>query len=214
MPRKSVPMVPDAPYHVTARCINKEWFRLPLPTVWSIMEDYLYFVAGAFQVNIHAFVLMSNHFHLIITSPRGNLSETLLYFMRETSREISRTSGRINQTYGTRNHKSCIGNHHYFMNTYKYVYRNPVRAGVVSAVEEYPYSTLHGACGLSRLIIPLVEDTILFSPDFDQGVIDWLNTSPDPAWEQEVRLALRKPSMDFNTDRKTGRPSDLEKNLL
>ncbi len=55
-----------SPYHITARCINKEWFRLSIPTVWSVMEDYLYLVATAFEIKVRAFVLMSNHFHLIV----------------------------------------------------------------------------------------------------------------------------------------------------
>src|ERR1700722_12532057 len=112
MPRNPVPFFPQNPYHISARCLNREWFQLPMNTVWSIMEDYLYLVAHVFDLRIHSFVLMSNHFHLLATAPRGNLSEVLLYFMRETSREITRRTYRINQTWGIRNHKTHIGNSH------------------------------------------------------------------------------------------------------
>ena len=214
MPRKIVPIISNVPYHVTARCINQEWFSLPLDIVWSIMEDFLYFIAAEYKINIHAFVLMSNHFHLLVTAPQGNLSMALLYFLREVSKEITRLSGRINQTFGGRNHKTLIEEYNYFMSTYKYIYQNPLRAGICERVEEYPYSTLHGLCGLKPLIVPLVEDTILFNPDFDEEVLKWLNTRPDIGFEEEMRIALRRPILDFNISRKTRKQSLLTRGIL
>lgn len=214
MPRKLIPIYPSDPYHISARCLNREWFSLPLPSVWSIMEDYLFLTSSIYELRLHSFVLMSNHFHLVLTAPNGNLSKALLYFMRETSREITRLSGRINQTYGNRNHKTRIGNYHYFMNTYKYVYQNPVRAGICKRTEDYPYSSLNGLCGLSRLLIPIVEDPILFSPVFDESALRWINTTPEPSLQEEMRLALRRADLEFKTSRKTGRESRLKEILL
>ncbi len=214
MPRKHIPLIPDFPYHISARCHNGEWFELDMDTVWSIMEDYLFLIAAVYGVQIHAFVLMSNHFHLLMTAPRGNLSAALLYFMRETSREITRLSGRINQTYGSRNHKTLLSQYLYYMNTYKYIYRNPVRAGISEKVEEYRYSTLHGLCGFKPLIVPLAEDTILFSPEFDKSALQWLNNKPLVEQEEEIRLALRRSQFELKASKKTGRPSLLENQLL
>ena len=214
MPRKLIPISPSDPYHISARCLNREGFKLPLAGVWSLMEDYLFLTSSLYGLRIHSFVLMSNHFHLLLTAPNGNLSEALLYFMRETSREITRMSGRINQTYGSRNHKTRIGNYHYFMNTYKYVYQNPVRAGICERAENYPYSSLNGLCGLSRLSIPLVEDTILFSPVFDESALRWINKPPDFSLQEAMRLALRRADLEFKASRKTGRESKLKEFLL
>ncbi|PWU18041.1 MAG: hypothetical protein C5B49_07850 [Bdellovibrio sp.] len=214
MPRKVATKCGEAPYHISARCVNREWFVLDMDTVWSIMEDYLYLISHQFNLHIHSFVLMANHFHMLLSAPDRNLSQALLYFMRETSREITRLSGRINQTYGNRNHKTYLGGYHYFMNSYKYVYRNPVRAGICRWVEEYPYSTLHGVCGLKRLIVPVAEDTILFTPEFDQTALNWLNTKSTPDHEEEIRLALRRSAFELKTPRKLGRKSDLGSTLI
>lgn len=214
MPRKLIPLNPSDPYQISARCLNREWFNLPLASVWSVMEDYLFLTSSLYGLRLHSFVLMSNHFHLLLTAPNANLSEALLYFMRETSREITRLSGRINQTYGIRNHKTRISNYHYFMNTYKYVYQNPIRAGICKRAEDYPYSTLNGLCGLSRLLIPLAEDTILFSPEFDESALRWINAPPEPSLQEEMRLALRRTDLIFKTSRKTGRESKLKEILL
>jgi len=214
MPRKPVVPSPNHPYHVTARCINRERFSLPLDIVWSIFEDYLYLIAIGYQVRIHCFVLMPNHFHLMVSTPQANLGQAMLYLLRETSREINRLSGRINQTYGGRYHKSLISSHHYFMCAYKYVYRNPVRAKLSHAVEDYPFSTLAGLCGRRRLLIPTVEDALLFTPGIDDRHISWLNTEPKAGHDEEMRLALKRPYFAFETPRKTGRESELKTTLL
>lgn len=214
MPRKIIPIISNVPYHVSARCINKEWFDLPIEIVWAIMEDYLYLMSKEFDVKIHSFVLMSNHFHLLITATKDNLSAALLYFMRETSREISRLSGRINQTYGARNHKTLLTSYHYFMNTYKYIYQNPLRAGLCKRVEDYRFSTLNGLCGLNRLIIPVEEDTILFDPNFIDANLEWLNIRPSLELENEMRLALTRPEFKLSLCKTSRNPSLLEEQLF
>jgi hypothetical protein len=157
---------------------------------------------------------MSNHFHLILHAPHNNVSAALNYFMRESSREISRLSGRINQTYGGRNHKCLINSYHYYMNVYKYIYRNPVRAGLCERVEQYPYSTLSGLVGNVRLPFTMPKDTLLFDPDFQAANIKWLNTPSKQTHEDEVRRALRKATFKFAKARGSGTPSELETLLI
>jgi putative transposase len=212
MPRKLVPRVPDTPYHISARSVNAEWFTLPMDTVWDLMSDYLYLVSHAFNCRIHAFVLMSNHFHLLLSMMENNMGSALNYLMRESSREMNRLTGRKNQTWGMRNHKTYLANPHYFINSYKYVYQNPIRAKICERVEDYPYSTLSGLLGKTRLTIPVVEDSILFAPDDEWEALEWLNKRPDSEAIDEMRRALRYST--FQTCRKTGRRSKLEDELL
>lgn len=209
MPRKKVPLSPDHYYSITARCINKEWFSIPLSEVWKIMEDYLYFVSFGFNFKIKSFVLMSNHFHLILQAPDGNLSEGMRYFMRETSRQIGRESGRINQVYGSRFYRSMITSYHYYMHAYKYVYRNPVEAGICSSVVDYPYSTLNRILGRGILHIPLVQDEILFGSDLNL-TLDWLETAPKPEEYESVRKALKKGIFSLPRDPITKKKNTLE----
>lgn len=190
MPRAQFTCNPERPYHITARCINKDWFGMSMDEVWSIMEDYLYFINKAYFIEIYSFVLMKNHFHLIARSPEANLSEGMAYFMRQTSLMITKSTGRINQTYGSRFFRSLIDSDHHFSTVYKYVYRNPVEAFVVHNVEDYRYSTLNGLLGLSRMGVPVVEDTLLFS-GIDKN-LQWLNRAPRVEDLDLVRKALRR----------------------
>jgi putative transposase len=203
------PPISDAlPYHLTARCINKEWFRIPLLEVWQIMGDYLFFIHHAYDVEILQFVLMANHFHLTIRFPNKNLSRSMEYFMRETSRRITSRAGRVNQTYGARFHRSLITSERHYRNVYKYIYRNPVRAGLCQRVEEYSFSTLRGVLGGEKLHIPLADDTLLFCPEVQESTLDWLNTDPGEIKRDEMRRALKKPILRFpERDPRTKKPT-------
>ncbi|OQW54629.1 MAG: hypothetical protein A4S09_05590 [Proteobacteria bacterium SG_bin7] len=178
------------------------------------MSEQLFFVHHAYKVKIHAFVLMSNHFHLLISTPEGNLSNAMLWFMRESSRTIIKNSGRINQTYGSRYKGTLITSSQYYLNVYKYVYRNPVTAGICDRVEEYQYSTLSGLIGLCPLLIPVTEDTLLFDDVIKQ--LNWLNSQPKDGQLEETKRGLRKgvfslPSQGLSQKRMEG--TSKKKNL-
>lgn len=213
MPRKRVDISSEFPYHVSARCHNREWFDLPMQYVWSVFEDYLFLTKSQFNLRLHNFVLMNNHFHLLVSTPDANISAAMKYFMQLSSRELSRAAGRINQTFGGRHHKTLVGSYHYYMNCYKYVYQNPVRAGICSRPEDYQFSTLNGLLGKSRLTIPVEEDTLLFAPDFNDSTLRWLNQRADPKREADIRLALRRS--EFKLRRASRRQKNpLETELL
>ncbi len=212
MPRQKYIPSDVIPYHVSARSHNQEWFSLPIEQVWDLMSSYLWLCHHSFGIRIHSFVLMNNHFHAIISTPNGNLAECMNYFMREVSKVIGQSSNRINQIFGGPHHRSLLSSFHYYMCAYKYVYRNPVEAGLSSTVEIYPFSTLHGKLGNSRLLIPVIDDSLLFE-DVEQN-LRWLNKSyPLQSQKHQIQKALRKKEFSFSQTKK-GKPSPLNTILL
>lgn len=208
--RKPTILQPEFPYNVGARCINKEWFNIPMDVVWDIMSAQLFFIHHAFKVEILAFVLMSNHFHLILRTPLSNISEVMGWFMRETSRALTRSGNRINQTYGGRHFKSIMMSHNYYLNAYKYLYHNPIHAGLCDNVLDYRYSTLPALLGRQRSVIPVKEDLTLFSDV--SGTLDWLNRKPsEENWKAVDRAIHRKI---FNFPRVESCPHPLEIDTL
>lgn len=186
-------------FFITARCANKEWFRTPLDEVWNLFGRYLHFISHAYDIKIRAFILMSNHFHLIVTCDSQNLPPAMNYLMRECSKEINRMSGRINQVWGRPYHSSVVLGFVHYQNVYKYLYRNAVDAGICNAVEEYPYSTLRGMLGLSHLLIP-IDDEMLFNDLNHQ--LTWLNDKPrSNEYRTVIRDALRKRKLQFGRDK-------------
>ncbi|MGE3972941.1 MAG: transposase [Bdellovibrionales bacterium] len=174
------------------------------------MSDHLFFIHHAFQFQIHSFVLMSNHYHMLVTAPECNISRGVQHFMQETSRSVGQEAGRINPIWGGRFNRCEIKNHHYFLNAYKYVYRNPVRSQLCAQVEEYPFSTLHGTLGYTPLYIPLVEDVTLFSDPI--GTLNWLNHASKTENSEAMRKALRRKI--FSLPKIDSRAHPLEYDLL
>ncbi len=160
--------------------------------MWRIFSEQLYFVSHAFNWRILSFVLMDNHYHMLVRTPDANLAEGMNFFQSNTSREIGREAGRINRIFGGPYGGSIVNSYPYYLNAYKYVYRNPVEPGLSSKVENYPYSTLRGLLGLSHLLIPIEEDTTLFSDV--EGILAWLN-NPFPSTElrDAIGRAFKRP---------------------
>lgn len=198
----------EHPYHVTARCTNKEWFKLPIKFVWSSFCDQLHFVSRGYGAEIHSFVLMNNHFHLILSTPFANIDKVMWHLMSQVSRELTEASGRINQTFGGPYYSSLIASHHHFLHAYKYVYRNPVEAGLSKTVEGYKYSTLNGLLGSSHLLIPVVEDTVLFGDP--PGTLRWLNEAYRENEKSDIKTALTKRQFTLPKNRDTRQRNRLE----
>ena len=178
--------------------------------VWEIMSGQLHFIHHAFNVRILAFVLMNNHFHSLVATPDANLDRAMAWFMRETSRWLTKSGNRINQTYGGRYFKSVIGSPIYYLNCYKYVYYNPVKAGLCLNVADYPYSSLSRLLGFRHLAFPLENDETLFNDV--EGTLAWLNRAPsDENWSAIKRASRRS---EFRLPRLEGRKHPLENDTL
>ncbi len=206
MPRKSLIRSELLPYHVTNRCNNREPFRLPTEDVWRICENRLYEITYLFQARIHAFVLMPNHFHLLITTPSEDLGKVMMHFVRSLTKDVNLKSGQSGRIFGSRYHWSLIDSRSYFFHAYKYLYRNPVRAQLTQSAEDYRFSTLPGLLGMQRLGFPLhlpyeLDQT---SPSLVRQLTDvpWLNRPSHSETEERIRKALRRLRFEFPRDSK------------
>ena len=141
----------DYPYNISSRCINKEWFTLPMDQVWDIFCEELFLTNLYYGLNIHSFVLMSNHFHLIASTPNANIDKCMWYFISHVSRRLTLAGNRINGTFAGRYYKTILNSYSYYLNAYKYNYRNPLTIEGQDLVEDYPYSTLAGLLGKCRI---------------------------------------------------------------
>ncbi len=215
MARNHAPQISEFPFHVTGRRHNKSPFDLDLELVWQIMSDHLYLTHIFFGLKIHAFVLMPNHFHLLCSTDTESLGVAFNYFMRETSKLMNQYSGNTNQNWGSRYYRCEIASDSYFMSSYKYVYQNPVRSKLVTKCENWRYSTLHALVGRAHTMIPVANDTLLFT---ESGLLlhenlTWLNQKPTEQNILAVKKALRKRKFKLPKD-ESRRPHYLEDGRL
>lgn len=191
MPRPLLIRSEIHPYHVTSRSNNKDFFPIPLRDVWEIMLSQLKIEVKENALAIHAFVLMGNHFHLLCHTPRGNLDHIMQRFLRQTSVKISARSKNINHLWGGRYKWSLIESQTHYFQVYRYIYQNPIRAGICKKVEEYPFTTL------KTQEIP-VHSFISMSFGGEEGEILWLNEVFKKEDEELIKVGLKKHQFDVS----------------
>jgi putative transposase len=122
---------------------------------YELYLDTLRAAASQFDCSIHAFVLMTNHTHLLIT-PRTKRSLPLLMqamgrgYVQKLNRRYNRTG-----TLWQGRYKAClIQDDPYLLTCYRYIELNPVRAGMVRLPGDYRYSSYrHNATGKSDSLL-------------------------------------------------------------
>lgn len=199
MPRRDLYITNRFPYHVTARSNNKEWFYLPLPICWDIFCEKLSDHSAKYGTMVHAFVLMQNHFHMILTTPTLDLGLSMRHLMTEVSKAIQKRSKRINHVFGNRYKWSVLDTSYGIGYVYKYVMRNPARAGICSHVEQYDFSSLTER--RKKMFPPITEsiEPIWRYVPKDRGErLAWLNKPAPKELEKLITKGLRRQEFAFS----------------
>lgn len=174
------------PYHVTTRSNDKKWFELPLDEVWNISQRALYEAHKKHPAELISYVLMNNHYHLIIRTPDANIDKFMHEFNSRIAKGIKAECSNRNRIWGDRYHWCLIKSTQYFANCYRYVYQNPIRAGMVTRAEDYPYSTLYYLKRNKKFVIPIF-DKYGFKDEYG---LNWVNEHIESA--SEIKKGLRK----------------------
>lgn len=199
MPRKPLIRSKNLPYHVTSRSNNKEWFTLAMPEMWQLCQDSLKEALEIHSVEIISFVLMANHYHLLVITPSGNLDSFMYEFNKRLAIKIKLQTGQINRIFGGRYKWCLIESQRYLLNCYKYIYQNPIRARLVTNCEDYPYSTIQTLLGLAPFKVPL-HDKYGFKDEYG---LRWLNEKIEQDEELALKKSLSRSVMNDLVDRKT-----------
>jgi putative transposase len=172
MPRKPRFYLPGSPVHAFQRGHNKE-------PVFFDDEDYLVYLrylkasADEFDCAIHAYVLMTNHVHFLLTPQAANSISLMFQGVgRHYVPYINRRYGRRGSLWEGR-YKSClIGSENYFLACMRYIECNPVRASMVEHSAEYRWSS-YAANALG------VDNTVLMAHEIytSLGISDTLRCS-------------------------------------
>jgi putative transposase len=158
MPRKTLIRTDEYFYHVTTRSNHREWFQLPLNVVWEISMESFSLAQNDSPGIVSQFVLMSNHYHLLIRTPNCNLDRFMYIFNKNFSQKIRLQSNLENRMFGSNYKWSLITTPAYFQNVFRYIYQNPLRANIVSKCSDYPFSTkyfYHQGLGLPFKFSPI-----------------------------------------------------------
>jgi putative transposase len=148
--------LPGYPHHVIQRGNNRQ----PIFASATDRETMLALLAenaSKFRVAIHAYVLMDNHFHLLVTPETADGLPLMMQAVgRRYVRYFNDLQGRTGTLWEGRYKSTLIQSERYLLACMAYIDLNPVRAGLVAEPKDYPWSSHRHYMGLhrDRLVTP------------------------------------------------------------
>jgi REP element-mobilizing transposase RayT len=103
---------------------------------------------GLFGWKLHAWVLMSNHFHLFVATPEATLSRGMRQLDGDYAQYFNRRHGRGGHVFQGRFKAVLVQREAHLLELARYVVRNPVRAGLTKSPEDWPWSSYRATAGL------------------------------------------------------------------
>ena len=156
MPRRARLAIAGVPWHIIQRGNNRS-------ACFFTNEDRFYYLdqlqrqSKKFGCRIHAYCMMTNHVHLLVTPESTDGSSLMMKNLGQCYVQyVNRSYGRTGTLWEGR-FKSCLAqNEQYALACYRYIELNPVRAGMVKYPQEYPWSSyaVNGDGMISSLVTP------------------------------------------------------------
>jgi len=227
MPRRARLAIAGIPWHIIQRGNNRT-------ACFYAVRDYRYYLqtlseqAQKYDCAIHAYVLMSNHVHLLLTPQKANAPSLMMKHLGQRYVQYINKSYRRSGTLWEGRFKSCLAQaEEYVLVCYRYIEMNPVRAGMVTSPDHYTWSSYrHNGLGIpDPLITPhylyqalgnelserMDNYRELFKPHLPQKTVDSIRGATngnyvlgDERFKLEIELMLNRRV----SPGKAGRPSN------
>ena len=190
MPRKARKKANSQMYHAMIRGINRQ-------QIFEDAEDYSTFIRILEEVRekskfeLYAYCLMGNHVHLMIKECEETI-ETI--FKRIGGKYVyyyNTKYERIGHLFGDRFKSEPIDTDSYFRVVLRYIHQNPIKAGICSKVEDYPYSSYAEYTQTAKIVNTEYVFSILPKEEF----LEFINAPNDDAC-LEIETEHRKAVTD------------------
>jgi len=143
LPRRARLSVPGIPWHIIQRGNNRS-------ACFFAEEDYHFYLdslkelAEKFDCKVHAYILMTNHVHLLLTPEEKDSASLLMKNLGQRyTQYVNRTYKRTGTLWEGRFRSCLTQTDDYVLACYRYIELNPVRANMVKLPEDYQWSSYH-----------------------------------------------------------------------
>jgi REP element-mobilizing transposase RayT len=159
-------ILPGKIYLVTRRCSERRFFLRPSEVTNAIFLYVLAVAARLHRVQVHAFCVLSNHYHLLVTDPEARLPAFMQYLDSLVARAVNASLGRWEGFWSSEVSYSAVsqGDPEDIVRRAAYVLANPVAAGLVRTGREWPgLWTAPEQLGSATFVAP--RPTVFFDPN-------------------------------------------------
>jgi REP element-mobilizing transposase RayT len=150
----------DAFYHITARGNDRQ-------NVFRTNKDrerfleYLESATERYKAVIHAYCLMDNHYHILLQTPEGNLSQIMHHINGAYTNYYNTKRNRAGHLFQGRYKAFLVSIDEYAKELSRYIHLNPVRAGMVETPEAYRWTSYKDYIGINKPPVWLYTDFVL-----------------------------------------------------
>ena len=127
----------------------------------EIFLDVLADVCARFNWVVHAYCLMTNHCHVLIETPDANLSQGMRQLNGVYTQSFNRRHKRVGHVFQGRYKAILVQKESYLLELARYIVLNPVRAQMVRAAKDWPWSSYRATAGYKEPVKALRVDWIL-----------------------------------------------------
>src|SRR3989338_9593536 len=131
---------PGAFYHVMNRALNRQ-------DIYLIDQDYQVFLetlketSKLFSTRIVSYCLMPNHYHLLLQTPKANLSRTMRHLNGVYTQRFNRVHKKDGPLFRGRYKAILVQEDEYLTHLIRYIHLNPVQANLVSNLSKFPWTS-------------------------------------------------------------------------
>ena len=94
-----------------------------------------------FAIDVFAYVLMDNHYHLLVRTWRANLKKAMQWFGTTYTQRLNRRHSQSGHLFQGRYKSIIVQNDAYLLQLSCYIHRNPLRAGITKRLDGYRWSS-------------------------------------------------------------------------
>ncbi len=186
-------------YHV----INRGVAQMTIfeePADYEYFEELMCFYAKSYNITIHNYCLMSNHYHILLEIESKNLSKFMRQLNMNYSIYFNKKNKRVGHLWQGRFKSWYVTDEAYLYTLMCYIEQNPLKANMVKKLEEYPYSSYHYFLDYQNIPECLQNAWTVQNHKDDKEVIEVFLTSPvDTQLLQEIKTAsslVEAPNLD------------------
>ena len=172
MPRQPRKISSSGIYHVIIRGINMQRI-FEDGEDYTVFLDFLRLAKDASNVTVLAYCLMDNHAHLVIEQGEEPIGSMMRRFASKYAFWFNQKYGRLGYLFQDRFKSEAVESDSYLVTVLRYVYNNPVKAGLCNSAGDYAWSShrvlgktsnmidtkrLEALCDIDDLLSPMEED--------------------------------------------------------
>ena len=152
--------IPGGLYHVISRGNDRQHVYLDDPDRRTFLE-LLAATVDRYRLLCHSYCLMGNHHHLLLETPRANLSLAMRQLNGLYAQRFNRRYGRCGHVFQARFRAILIQKESHLLRTARYIVRNPVRARICDRPGQWPWSSYSALAGSIAAPSYLCTDELL-----------------------------------------------------